>query len=71
MSPQGMWMERNVTIAPVYGLAKENPQWPGVLNLSSESKISRSKLFVDLKAQSIHCDKSRPDRIFKRLKSGI
>ena len=44
-----------------------NPQSPGILDLTSKSKISQFNLLVDLKAQSKHCDKQHPVRIFVKF----
>lgn len=49
-------------LATECGLARGNPQWPGVLGLSSEAEISRSNFLVDLKAQSTNCNKLRQVR---------
>ncbi len=33
------------------GLVRGNPQWPGILDLFSESKLSQSDFMVDMKEQ--------------------
>jgi hypothetical protein len=40
-------------------LARGNPQWPGVLDWFSKSKISWFNFLVGLKAQSKCCEKIR------------
>ena len=45
-------------LSPECGLARANPQWPGVLDLFRKPKISWFNFWADLKAQSKHCDKT-------------
>ena len=54
-------------LGPLCGLARGNPQWPLVINLISESKISQFNFLVDLKTQSAHCDKQCTVRMFTKI----
>jgi hypothetical protein len=42
---------------PLCRLVRVNPQWPGISDLFSESKITRFNFLMDLKEQSTRCDK--------------
>jgi hypothetical protein len=53
-------------IGPLCGLAKRNLQFPEILGLSSESKISWFNFLVDLKEQSTLCEKNHPVWILKK-----
>jgi len=50
------------TLSPECGLARGNPQLPGILDLFSESKISSFNFLVDLKVQPKLHDKNWPVR---------
>jgi len=56
-------------LSPQCRLIRGNPQWPGDIDLLRKYKISWFIFLVSLTAQSTRCNKSLPDRIFKRLKS--
>ena len=45
------------------GLARGNPQLPGILDWLSKSKIFRFNFLLDLKAQSKHREKNNPVRL--------
>jgi hypothetical protein len=60
-------------LSPECGLARGNPQWPGVLDLFRNPKISRFNFLVDLKAQSTQCGGQSTVQMFKtfvELKNG-
>jgi hypothetical protein len=44
------------TLSEDCGMARGNQQFPGVLDLSNESKTSPSNFLVGLNAQSTRCD---------------
>ena len=50
------------TIVTDCRLARENPHWPGILDLFGQSKITSFEFLVDLKVQSKHLNKNCPIR---------